>query len=102
MKRLLSIIIAMLLFSAPLAMAQDYNMWVTTEGAGFQISSGYGGYRMPPPRYDRHHYHHGKKMKKRAKELRKARKKYIKAQRKFYRDAYPHRYQHHHHHHDDD
>lgn len=103
MKRIISIIAAILLFAAPMAVAQNYNVWITSEGAGLQISGG-SGYRCPPPppRYDRHHHKnykkHHKKIKKREKELRKARKKYIKAQRKYYEERYyPYRR-----HHDDD
>ena len=97
MKRILSIIVAIMVFAGPMAMSQKYNFWITTEGAGLQIMGG-PHHRCPPPppprhlRYDGHHRKydkkHYKKMKKREKEMRKARVKYEKARRKYYEERY--------------
>lgn len=105
MKRLATIVIAGALTGILAAPAQtNFNLWLTTDGAGVQVNTAprpvyYPGFYYD---YDGPCYHHGKKLRKRYKKMRKAHKKYIKAQKKYYKEMRKHRHHHHHHHHDDD
>ncbi len=104
MKRIITALCIALIISTSAVSAQQFNLWLTTEGAGIQINSGdfYGP--PPPPRH--HHYsrpgyrgdaryyrHVSKKLHKKYKKLRKARHEYDKARRDFYKHN-----RHHHHH----
>ena len=109
MKRTLIAFFAAAVIGTTAATAQNFSLWLTTEGAGITVNSGFpAGPPPPPPMHhgyprpaycpDARHYHHvSKKIKKRYKKLRKARKEYEKAQRKFY-----HSMRHGHHHDHDD
>lgn len=101
MKRLATIVIAGALTGILAAPAQtNFNLWLTTDGAGVQINSAPRPVCYPGFYYDGPCYHHDKKLRKRYKKLRKAHKKYIKAQKKYYKEM--HKQRHRHHHHDDD
>lgn len=102
MKRLASIIIAGAVAGTLALSAQtNFNLWLSTEGAGVQVNTAprpyypgyYYGHPAPP-----HYHHHGKKAHKRYKKMRKAQKKYYKAQKEYYKEM---RKAHRHHHHDD-
>lgn len=106
MKRTITALCAALVISTTAVSAQQFSLWLTTDGAGIEINSGvpYG----PPPRphlyhggpgfYNPHHHyrHASKKMRKKYKKLRKAAREYQKARHDFYKHGHKH-----HHHHDD-
>ncbi len=106
MKRTITALCAALIISTTAVSAQQFSLWLTTDGAGIEINSGvpYG----PPPRphpyhggpgfYNPHHHyrHASKKMHKKYKKLRKAAREYQKARHDFYKHGHKH-----HHHHDD-
>ena len=84
MKRMLTIIASLAVaFIASTAVA-DTNLWITTEGAGIEVSTG-NTHRVPPPYHHHHHsYHNGycKVCKKRYKDMKKAAKKHHKEMKK--------------------
>lgn len=102
MKRTITALCAALIISTTAVSAQQFSLWLTTDGAGIQINSGmpYG----PPPRphhyYDgpeyhngRHHHRHmSKKMRKKYKKMRKAQHEYQKARHDFYKHGRKHRH----------
>ena len=105
MKRTITALCAALIISTTAVSAQQFSLWLTTDGAGIEINSGvpYG----PPPRphhyhggpgfYNPHHHyrHPSKNMRKKYKKLRKAAREYQKARHDFYKHGHKH------HHHDD-
>lgn len=105
MKRTITAICTALIIGASAANAQQFSLWLTTDGAGIQLNSGtpYGPPPPPPhhhygrPEYrgDARHYRHvSKKMHKKYKKMRKAQREYQKARHDFYK----HTGRHHHHH----
>lgn len=112
MKRACLFLAGIFMASTLAVSAQDYQAWITTEGAGVVINSGSGFIGIPYRTYydvvpvHHHHHHHGKKA---YKKYKKAQKKYYKARRKAAKKKYKelqrrghHKgYHKHHHHHDD-
>lgn len=100
MKRTITAICAALIISTSAVSAQQFSLWLTTDGAGIQINSGapYG----PPPRphhnygwpeyHKPHHRHMSKKMRKKYKKMRKAEREYHKARHEFYKHGRKHRH----------
>lgn len=83
MKRLLTFIVTILILSSTIVYAQDFNVWLTTEGSGMTFSTGSRYMPPPPPRHGRHHKklkrHHPKKH-----------KKYVKMRHKYHNDKHKH------------
>lgn len=94
MKRMLTIIASLTVAFIALTASADTNLWITTEGAGIEVSTGHHHPTPPPPPHHRHSYHNGhcKICKKHYKEMRKAEKRHHKEMRKINKN---HRKHHH-------
>lgn len=84
MKRTLTIIASLAVAFIASTASADTHLWLTTEGAGIEVSSSEGHRPPPPPPHHRHHHHNGycKVCKKHYKEMKKAAKKHHKEMRK--------------------
>ena len=88
MKRTLTIMASLAVAFIASTAAADTHLWLTTEGAGIEVSS--SGHRPPPPPPHRMHYHHHgvkhcKVCKKHNKEMKKLAKKHHKEMKKMHK-----------------
>lgn len=84
-KHILTIVATLAMGITAITASADTHLWVTTEGAGFEMSTHDGHLPPPPPPpacYGHHHGKHCKECKKYEKERKKAEKRYHKEMKK--------------------